>query len=101
MPDTLLTILKFCFLALLYLFFIRVLRAVWAEVYSSRPVVAAPASARPSGRDRAEAALADGLSVILCIGESLDVREAGKAVERVEAQLDASLQVKAAVHHPL
>ena len=42
-------------------------------------------------RRKAEAALADGLSVILCIGESLDVREAGKAVERVEAQLDASL----------
>jgi len=31
-PDTLLTILKFCFLALLYLFFVRVLRAVWVEV---------------------------------------------------------------------
>ena len=55
MPDSLLTILKFLLLALLYLFFLRVLRAVWAEVYSSRPVVAAPASARPSGRDRAAA----------------------------------------------
>lgn len=32
MPDSLLTILKFCLLALLYLFFIRVLRAVWVEV---------------------------------------------------------------------
>lgn len=32
MPETLLTILKFCFLALLYLFFVRVLRAVWVEV---------------------------------------------------------------------
>ena len=42
-------------------------------------------------RRKAEAALVDGLSVILCIGESLDVREAGKAVETVEAQLDASL----------
>lgn len=40
MPDSLLTILKFCFLALLYLFFIRVLRAVWAEVSGS------PAAAR-------------------------------------------------------
>ena len=42
-------------------------------------------------RRKAEAALVDGLSVILCIGETLDVREAGKAVETVEAQLDASL----------
>jgi pSer/pThr/pTyr-binding forkhead associated (FHA) protein len=31
-PDSLLTILKLCFLALLYLFFMRVLRAVWAEM---------------------------------------------------------------------
>jgi len=47
-PDSLLTILKFCFLALLYLFFLRVLRAVWAEVSErSAPVaVAAPAQAR-------------------------------------------------------
>lgn len=32
MPDELLTIFKLCFLALLYLFFFRVLRAVWTEV---------------------------------------------------------------------
>ena len=32
MPDQLLTILKFCLLALIYLFFLRVLRAVWAEL---------------------------------------------------------------------
>jgi len=44
MPDSLLTILKFCFLALLYLFFFRVLRAVWVEV-SGRPAMAAPAAA--------------------------------------------------------
>ena len=43
MPDSLLTILKFCFLALLYLFFIRVVRAVWAEV-SGRNEAAAPAA---------------------------------------------------------
>ena len=40
---------------------------------------------------KAEAALASGLSVILCVGESDAVREAGKAVETVSAQLDASL----------
>ncbi len=32
MPEQLLTVLKLCLLALLYLFFLRVLRAVWAEV---------------------------------------------------------------------
>jgi pSer/pThr/pTyr-binding forkhead associated (FHA) protein len=44
-PDTLLTILKFCLLALLYLFFLRVLRAVWAEMKSPPPMAAASAPA--------------------------------------------------------
>ena len=38
MSDQLLTILKFVFLALVWLFFLRVLRAVWAEI--SRPAPA-------------------------------------------------------------
>ena len=42
-------------------------------------------------RAKAEAALAAGLAVILCIGESEAVRDAGNAVETVAAQLDASL----------
>ena len=42
-------------------------------------------------RAKAEAALACGLGVILCVGEALGVREAGNAVATVEAQLDASL----------
>ncbi len=42
-------------------------------------------------RAKAEAALDNGLSVILCVGESLDVREAGEAVPVVSAQVDASL----------
>ena len=42
-------------------------------------------------RAKAEAALAAGLAVILCVGESLGVREAGEAVATVSAQLDASL----------
>jgi triosephosphate isomerase len=42
-------------------------------------------------REKAGAALAAGLSVILCVGESLDVREAGRAVAVVSAQVDASL----------
>jgi len=56
MPDALLTILKFCFLALLYLFFFRVLRAVWVEV-SGRPAVVGPAPA-PGGGGRGAAAAA-------------------------------------------
>jgi len=40
---------------------------------------------------KAEAALAAGLDVILCVGESDAVRVAGKAVATVSAQLDASL----------
>jgi pSer/pThr/pTyr-binding forkhead associated (FHA) protein len=61
-PESLLTILKFLLLALVYLFFLRVLRAVWAEVHtapSAGPPVSAgrsvvrdsiPASSKPPGR---------------------------------------------------
>lgn len=60
MPEELLTIFKLCFLALLYLFFFRVLRAVWTQV-TTAPVVGAPAvapaepepaPAAPSRRER-------------------------------------------------
>lgn len=40
---------------------------------------------------KAEAGLASGLNIILCVGESLELREAGRAVDTVAAQLDASL----------
>ena len=40
---------------------------------------------------KAEAALFVGLNVILCVGESLEVRERGGAIETVMTQLDASL----------
>jgi pSer/pThr/pTyr-binding forkhead associated (FHA) protein len=52
MPDALLNVLKLVLLAVLYLFFFRVLRAVWAEL-SARPIVAAtpaPAAADQGGR---------------------------------------------------
>ena len=42
-------------------------------------------------RAKAGAALAAGLGVILCVGESDDVRTSGDAVAHVSAQLDASL----------
>jgi triosephosphate isomerase len=40
---------------------------------------------------KASAALAVGLNVILCVGESLEVREQAGAVQTVTAQLDGSL----------
>ena len=42
-------------------------------------------------RAKAEAALGCGLSVILCVGEILEVREQGEAVDTVLMQLDNSL----------
>lgn len=47
MSEQLLTILKFCLLALIYLFFFRVLRAVWAEL--------TPPKVAPVPRDRPRA----------------------------------------------
>jgi hypothetical protein len=44
MPDALLNVLKLLLLALLYLFFFRVLRAVWAELTARPVLVAAPAA---------------------------------------------------------
>lgn len=51
MTDSLLNILKFALLALLYLFFARVLWAVWSEVRGPRPGAAQPmarAAAHPA-----------------------------------------------------
>ena len=48
MSEQLLTILKLCLLVLLYLFFLRVLRAVWAEVKGPKKV---EAPARRAKRD--------------------------------------------------
>lgn len=46
MSEQLLNILKLCLLALLYLFFFRVLRAVWAELRSPAPATAPAGGAR-------------------------------------------------------
>ncbi|MCU1487096.1 MAG: hypothetical protein JWN67_3842 [Actinomycetia bacterium] len=57
MPEPLLAILKLCALALLYLFFLRVIRAVWAEVAPVRVAAPAPAAKparRPSSRKAAK-----------------------------------------------
>lgn len=48
MPEPLLNVLKICLLVLLYLFFFRVLRAVWAEV--NLATSAGPQAAAPTGK---------------------------------------------------
>jgi hypothetical protein len=48
-PEPLLNVLKICLLILLYLFFFRVLRAVWAEVHLAKQTSAGSAPPR-SGR---------------------------------------------------
>ena len=50
MSEQLLTILKLCLLALLYLFFFRVLRAVWAELRPPKLADATPRSAAGATR---------------------------------------------------
>ena len=55
-------------------------------------------------RAKASAALAAGMRVILCVGESLRVRDTGSAVATVAAQLDASLPplpVDAVAYEPI
>jgi len=55
MSEQLLNILKLCLLVLLYLFFLRVLRAVWAEVKGPVAFTPAPPVARePKRRARRE-----------------------------------------------
>ena len=50
---------------------------------------------------KAEAALSCGLDVILCVGETLEVREQGAAISTVLAQLDGSLPERSASDAPL
>lgn len=42
MPEPVLTVLKYLFLALLYLFFLRVLRAIWVEMREPKVVAERP-----------------------------------------------------------
>src|SRR5580693_1710260 len=50
MPDSLLTALKLVFLGLLYLFFLRVIRAVWVELREPKGVQVAVAPPPPVPR---------------------------------------------------
>jgi hypothetical protein len=58
-PEPLLAILKLCCLALLYLFFLRVVRAVWAEV-NAPPVPAAAAAQAGAAPPAAQAGAGTG-----------------------------------------
>lgn len=74
MSEQLLTVLKFCLLALLYLFFFRVVRAVWAEINPPKPgrapapAPAAPAARAPSRRQARKAAKAAPLPAPVVVG---------------------------------
>jgi pSer/pThr/pTyr-binding forkhead associated (FHA) protein len=78
--DQLLFVLKLCLLALLYLFFFRVLRAVWAELRTPAPAAApaAPApgaaAAPPSRKERKAAARAAKSVPELVVVEPADQR---------------------------
>lgn len=48
MSEQLLTVLKFCLLGVLYLFFFRVLRAVWAEINPPKPRAARRGGGAPA-----------------------------------------------------
>ena len=68
MPEPLLAILKLCALALLYLFFFRVLRAVWAELTPARlataPAAPAARAPKPTRRPRGKRSAGSQLLVL-------------------------------------
>jgi len=85
MSDAVLNVLKLLLLALLYLFFFRVLRAVWAEV-SARPMASAPApapvaaarggAAPPKGAMRLRVVEGDSKGKVYDVGDELTVGRA-------------------------
>ena len=64
MPDELLTIFKICFLVLLYLFFFRVLRAVWTEIRGPKRVEASPRKAAKAAKVAAKVANPSQLAIV-------------------------------------
>jgi pSer/pThr/pTyr-binding forkhead associated (FHA) protein len=72
-PDSLLTVLKLLFLALLYLFFFRVLSAVWAELRPAPAGGPAPTPARAPSAGRGPATKLRVLAPAAAKGTSYDV----------------------------
>lgn len=73
MPESLLTVLKLVFLALLYLFFVRVIRAVWTELQDPKTIQVAVAP--PGGGPRPPVAAGRQRSTARIAAERLVVRE--------------------------
>ena len=101
MPESLLTILKFCFLALLYLFFLRVLRAVWAELSPGRAVAtpAAPQKTRGSARGGPPTKLrvvapAEKLGRVYELGDELTVGRAAGCQVNLDATYVSQLHAR-------
>lgn len=93
MPESLLTILKFLFLALVWLFFARVLRAVWAEINAPSADAAAPPSTgghlkviEPADKRGQLFALADELTVGRATGCQIALED-DKAVSQLHARV--------------
>ncbi len=74
MPEPLLNILKLCALALLYLFFLRVLRAVWAELRPPKPVPTPPVGRAKRSGGGGNPRRRDGGSARLVVMEPKDRR---------------------------
>jgi pSer/pThr/pTyr-binding forkhead associated (FHA) protein len=78
MPEPLLKLLELCLLALVWLFFLRVLRAVWTEVRGPAATVARPA---PNGGRRAPAVRRRGTPRLVVVepkerkGRTYDLRD--------------------------
>jgi pSer/pThr/pTyr-binding forkhead associated (FHA) protein len=60
MPESLLQILKVCLLAVMFLFFLRVLRVVWTEIKPPSPLSTTPPASRPGGMPTPASASAGG-----------------------------------------
>ncbi len=76
MPESLLTILKFLFLALVWLFFARVLRAVWAELNASTSGEAVPAGGGAGSGHLKVIEPADKRGRLFALGDELTVGRA-------------------------
>ena len=106
MPEALLTILKFFLVALVYLFFFRVLRAVWAEVRAVPQPAAAPAAAaaaprpaRPASQPAKPAKLkviepADSRGAQFDLGEELTIGRADGCRIRLDDSFTSQLHAR-------
>lgn len=98
MDEQLLTILKLCLLALLYLFFLRVLRAVWTEVRGPRTVERRARRAAPAGPALAGAGA--GAGAVAAPAAPLPAAAAGRGSRRSERRADRNVPTGLAIVEP-